>query len=65
MADIAAIISALAALGAFAVSVINAVKIKQVHVSINSRMDQLLSERGIAERAMGLQEGRDEKGRNP
>jgi hypothetical protein len=64
MFEVATMISALAAVGALVVSVVNAVKIKRVHVSINSRMDQLLSERGIAERALGLQEGRDEKGRD-
>ena len=66
--EIAMSVSALCSLGALIISGINARKISNVHVSINSRMDQLLVERGIAERASGhkeghkegLQEGRDE-----
>jgi hypothetical protein len=61
---ITSLISALAALCAVAISFRNSLKIKEVHVSINSRMDQLLAARGIAERAegtaAGLEQGRNE-----
>jgi hypothetical protein len=38
--------------------IINARKIREVHVSVNSRMDQLLSLRGEASKAAGFEEGR-------
>ncbi len=53
-------ISALAALGAVAMSFWNSRKIREVHISINSRMDQLLQARGDASEAKGLEQGRSE-----
>jgi hypothetical protein len=58
--QIAAIISAVAALGAVCMSWRNSRKIQSVHVSINSRMDELLRVTGLAERARGIEEGRAE-----
>lgn len=55
--DIVGVFTAVAALIAAINSIRNAGKIHQVHVSINSRMDQLLTERGIAARAEGVIEG--------
>lgn len=57
---IASLISAFAALGAVAMSARNARKIHEVHVSINSRMDQLLQARGDASMAAGVEQGRSE-----
>jgi len=47
--------SALAALGATWASLRNANKIQEIHLSINSRMDQLIN----ASRSVGAQEERD------
>lgn len=60
LASIASLISALTALGAMIMSARNAKKIQEVHVSINSRMDQMLRMQGDASEAKGLQQGRDE-----
>ena len=60
MIEIATIISAIAAVGAVIASLVNARKIQDVHVSINSRMDQLLSLTAAAEKAKGVIEGRAE-----
>jgi hypothetical protein len=61
LAEIAQVITALAALGALGMSYRNSKKIAEVHVSINSRMDQLLNATGISERAAGAKEERDRK----
>jgi hypothetical protein len=58
---ITGLVTALAALGALGISVINLKQIRTVHISINSRMDQLLKATGIAARAEGKEEGRAEK----
>lgn len=50
------IMTALASLGAVLMGIWNSHKIKQVHVSINSRMDELLREKGISSRAEGYRE---------
>jgi hypothetical protein len=55
---IASIVAALAAAGALAVSIDNKVRIKDVHISINSRMDQLLQERGKSSKAEGVTQER-------
>ncbi len=60
LAGIASLVSALAAMGAVLMSAYNAKKIQQVHISINSRMDQLLAERGRASLSEGLELGRNE-----
>ena len=67
LAAITSMISALAAVGAVVMSVLayiasrkNGKKIEEVHVSINSRMDQLLQARGDASEAKGLEQGRNE-----
>jgi hypothetical protein len=55
---IAALIGAIAGLGGFIGSMHNSKKISEVHLSINSRMDQLLEERGMTSRALGVEEER-------
>jgi hypothetical protein len=55
---VASVVSALAAIGAVCMSYRNSQKIQSVHVSINSRMDELLRVSGLAERARGVEEGR-------
>lgn len=52
------IIIAVTAAGALAVSVYNASQINNVHISINSRMDQLLLERGKSSKAEGVSQER-------
>jgi hypothetical protein len=52
-------ITAIAAISAVAMSYRNSRKIEQVHISINSRMDQLLSATSDAARADGAKEERD------
>lgn len=52
---------ATAAVGALVVSVYTAIQVNTVHISINSRMDQLLSLTESASRAEGLKAGRAEK----
>ncbi len=53
VSEIASIITALAALGACILSWINRGKIQEVHLSINSRMDELLREAKAAAHAAG------------
>ncbi len=53
-------ISALAALGAVGMSFWNSRKIREVHISLNSRLDQMLRDRGDAREALGLEKGRSE-----
>lgn len=55
------LIFAVCAAGALAVSVYNATQINIVHISINSRMDDLLALTVKASKAEGLKEGREEK----
>jgi hypothetical protein len=55
------IMTAVAACGAVIMSIINSFKIREVHVSINSRMDQLLEQKGLASRAEGAAEERAAK----
>jgi hypothetical protein len=50
---------AISAFGAVILGVFNAMKIREVHISINSRMDQLLSARGDASKAQGAAEERE------
>ena len=54
------IITALAALGALIIAFQNRGAIQQVHIAINSRMDQLLKSTGLAARAEGKEEGKAE-----
>ncbi len=54
------VLTAIAAMGAMVVSYLNFKKISEVHVQINSRMDQLLVATGLKERAEGRAEGRTE-----
>jgi hypothetical protein len=62
MAEIAALIISIAtlvtAIGAIAVGIMNAQRIADVHVSINSRMDQLLKSHGLEMKAEGVAEER-------
>jgi hypothetical protein len=43
----------------------NAKSIREVHVSINSRMDQLLRERAIASHAEGVEQERNRRTEEP
>jgi hypothetical protein len=61
LAEIAQIITATAALGAVLVSLHNSRKIQEVHLSINSRMDQLLKAAEQAAHAAGAAEARLDK----
>lgn len=68
MTKYAPIITAFAAVGAllvsggaFGVSLYNATQINTIHVSINSRMSELLRLTEEAYQAKGLKQGRDEK----
>ena len=56
---IAQVLTAVAAVGAVLMSARNARKIEQVHISINSRMGELLRITAAAERAAGAKEERD------
>jgi len=58
-AEIAQLITAIAALGAVLMSVRNGHKIQEVHLSINSRMDELLKAASEAARAAGATEERN------
>jgi hypothetical protein len=60
--DIAQLITAVAALGALVSSLRNKQKIQDIHLSINSRMDQLLKATGAEQRLIGGQEERDRAG---
>jgi hypothetical protein len=55
-----------AAFGAFVTSLLNRNKIQQVHLSINSRMEELLKQKGIASKAEGKAEAvAEHKEQNP
>jgi hypothetical protein len=59
--EIAQIITALAAFGAFVLSWRNARKIEQVHKATNSMMDKLVETTKTEAHAAGLKEGRAER----
>jgi hypothetical protein len=59
--EIAQVITAAAALGAVIISARNGRKIQEVHLSINSRMDQLLKAAEQAAHAAGAAEARLDK----
>ncbi len=56
IAELAEIITAVAALAAVVVSLWNGRKIQDIHIAINSRMDQLLELTKSAEHARGMKE---------
>jgi hypothetical protein len=58
---IGSLVASLASVGAVISSFLNRKKIQEVHVGINSRMDELLRQKGIASRAQGRQEGLAER----
>lgn len=60
IADIAIFMTAIAALGALAVSVFNMFQINTVHVLINSRMTELLELTQKASKAEGYKQGQSE-----
>lgn len=61
MTKLTQLIVALCAVGALAVSIYNGHQINVVHVSINSRMTELLELTQKASKAEGLKEGQDQK----
>lgn len=63
IAKMAQLITALAAAGALAVSIANMFKIETVHISINSRMTELLELTQKASKAEGLKQGQEESHR--
>ncbi len=65
LSEIASIITAVAALGACVLGWMNKGKIQEVHLSINSRMDQLLLEARAAAHAAGATEQRDAEHKVP
>lgn len=60
MVEFAAVVSAFAAVLAAVGTFVTARRIQDVHVSINSRMDQLLTLTAEAENAKGVIQGRSE-----
>ena len=56
--EVAQLVTAVSAVSAVLMSYRNSRKIEQVHVSINSRMDQLLKTNGDAMKAAGVAEER-------
>ena len=56
---IAALPGTIAALGALITSLRNASKIQEVHLSVNSRLTELINATKIASHAEGLAEGRE------
>jgi hypothetical protein len=58
---IASITGAIGAIGAVIVSYLNFRKIGEVHIQINSRMDQLLKTTGLLGKAEGKVEGKAEE----
>jgi ACT domain-containing protein len=61
--DIIRVLTGLASLGAVIMGIINSRKIREVHISINSRMDQMLQMRGEASKAEGVAQERKEQNR--
>jgi hypothetical protein len=60
LGDVAQLITAMSAFGALVLSYFNRRAINEVHISTNSRMDQLLEMNKKSSRAEGLKEGREE-----
>lgn len=56
--EAAQIVTAAAALGAWVISLRNGKRIHEIHLSINSRMDELLKITGEERHAAGVQEER-------
>jgi hypothetical protein len=65
ISEIASIITAAAALGSCILGWLNRGKIQEVHLSINSRMDQLLREAREAAHAAGALQQRTEDHKTP
>ncbi len=61
MASFTRLIIAIASFGALLVSVYNSTQIKEVHLTLNSRLSELLELTRTSSRAEGLKEGREEK----
>jgi hypothetical protein len=55
---IVSIATLVTAVGALTIGIINSGRINDVHVSINSRMDQLLKSVGLEQHAAGFEQGR-------
>jgi hypothetical protein len=55
------LVAAVAAIGSVFMSARNAVKIREVHLSVNSRLDLLIASVKTAAHAAGVQEERDRK----
>jgi hypothetical protein len=60
LADIAVIITALASVGAVAVSLWNLLKIQELHIIVNSRLTELIAVSAHAARANGIAQGRQD-----
>jgi hypothetical protein len=60
LGDIERLTAAVCALGALILGITNSNKIKEVHISINSRMDQLLKATGEAAKAAGAAQERSD-----
>ena len=58
--DVLRVVGAVSALGAVIMGLINSHKIKEVHVSINSRMDRMLEITAAASHAEGVEQERKE-----
>ena len=56
--DVAAVITALAALGALVVSIENRHAIREVHLTMNSRLDELLKSEVTRAHASGMEQQR-------
>jgi hypothetical protein len=56
---IVAVATLITAIGAVIIGIINSYRINDVHISINSRMDQLLLAHGKEMKAEGVKEERD------
>ncbi len=65
LSEIASLITAMAALGGCTLGWLNRGKIQEVHLSINSRMDQLLKEARAAAHAAGADQQRAEDKETP
>ena len=61
--EIAQFITAFAALAAAILGYVTSRRIQEVHLSINSRMDQLLQVTGAEQHAAGVKEGQKDNAR--
>jgi hypothetical protein len=62
--DVGTVLTALISFGALVIAIVNRRNLNELHVSINSRLTELMDKSGALQRAEGHREGREEAARD-